>query len=134
MPYLLLAFSAVAIAAFASPKYLLSLLVCIGVLTSAVRVAATTIIGPVSYGAAARAVVWASLMPALIVLALLLASDGKLHVDGYPAVALLLSLFVSFVLGFKFSLGATFAASTGIALASTVISVALLIMLKPLLF
>jgi hypothetical protein len=90
--------------------------------------------GPVSYGAAARAVIWALLLPALTVLALLLAFEGKVHADGYPAIALMFPLFASFVLGFKFSLGATVAASIGIALVSTLVAIALLLMLRPLLF
>jgi hypothetical protein len=134
VPYLFLAVGVVAIAAFASPKVSLSLLVCVGIVISVVRVTATTIMGPVSFGAAARSVVWASVLPALVLFALLLGSDGKVQLEGLAAVIVLLSLFASFILGFKFSLGASFGTSTSIAIVSTLVAAALLYTLKPLLF
>lgn len=134
MPYLFLTVFAVAIAAFASLKFSLSLLACLAVVTTVVKIAATRIMGPVSIGAAARAVAWASLLPALLMLGLLLISKGTVQVEGFAVVIVLLLLFSSFVLGFKFSLGAGFGTSATIAIVSTLVSSGLLYLLKPLLF
>ena len=134
MPYLFLTVLIVAIAAFASLKFSLSLLACLTIVTTVVKATATQLIGPVSIGAAARSVAWACLLPALVLIALVASSEGKFVVEGIAAVLVLLTLFVSFVLGFKSSLGATFGASAAIAAVSTLVSIGLLYLLKPLLF
>ena len=134
MPYLFLAVFIVAVAAFASLKFSLSLLACVAIVTTVVKVTATQLIGPVSIGAATRSVAWACLLPALVLIALVVFSEGKFVVDGLAAVFVLATLFASFVLGFKYSLGATFGASAAIAAVSTLVSSGLLYLLKPLLF
>lgn len=134
MPYLFLAVAAVAIAAFASLKFSLSLFACIALVIVVVKLTATKIMGPVSIGAAARSVAWACLLPALMTLVVLLMKGGQLQVEGIAAIGAVLALFVSFVLGFKFSLGAAFGASATIAVVSTCVSIGLLYLLKPLLF
>lgn len=134
MPYLFLTVFAVAIAAFASLKFSLSLLACLVIVTTVVKIAASRIMGPVSIGAAARAVAWASLFPALVMLTLLLAYKGAVQLEGLAVVIVLLVLFTSFVLGFKFSLGTGFGTSATIAVVSTLVSSGLLYLLRPLLF
>jgi hypothetical protein len=134
VPYLFLTVFVVAIAAFASLKFSLSLLACVAIVTTVVKVTASQLIGPVSIGAAARSVAWACLLPALVLVALVAFYEGKFVVDGLAAVLVLLTLFASFILGFKYSLGATFGASAAIAAASTLVSIGLLYLLRPLLF
>jgi hypothetical protein len=133
VPYLFLTVAIVAIAAFASPKFSLSLLGCLVLVTTVVKVTATQIMGSVSIGAAARAVAWASLFPALAMLVLLLISKGSVQLEGFAVVIVLFLLFTSFVLGFKISLGADFGTSATIAVVSTLVSSGLLYLLKPLL-
>jgi hypothetical protein len=134
VPYLFFTVIAVAIAAFASLKFSLSLLACVAIVTTVVKVTATRLIGPVSIGAAARSVAWAVLLPALVLIGLAATYDGKFDVEGVAAVFVLMTLFASFALGFKFSLGATFGASATIATVSTLVSAGLLYLLRPLLF
>jgi hypothetical protein len=134
MPYLFLAFAAVAIAAFASLKFTLSLFFAIALVTVVVKIAATQIMGPVSFGAAARSVAWACILPVLAVLALLSLFKGQVQAEGFLGFLILLGLFASFVLGFKHSLGASFGASAVIAVISTLTSAVLLFALKPLMF
>jgi hypothetical protein len=134
MPYLFLTVAVVAVAAFASVKFSLSLFACIALVTIVVKLAATYFTGPVSFGAAARSVAWACVLPALVTVAMLLTSKGQVRAEGITAILLLTVLFASFILGFKFSLGATFGASAGIAVVSTLVSGGLLYLLKPLLF
>jgi hypothetical protein len=69
-----------------------------------------------------------------VILGLLWTLHGQLQVEGLAAILLLSVLFASFVLGFKYSLGASFGSSAGIAVISTVVSIGLLFALKPLLF
>ena len=134
VPYLFLSVAALAIAAFASLKFSLSLLTCLALVTAVVKITAGKVMGPVSVGAAARAVAWSSLLPALVMLVLLLGSKGTVQVEGFAAILIVFVLFASFVLGFKFSLGTGFGTSATIAVVSTLIASGLLFLLKPLLF
>jgi hypothetical protein len=134
VPYLFITVIAIAIAAFASLKFTLSLFACIALVTIIVKLTAEKFVGPVSLGAAARAAMWACVLPALLTLALLLMNNGKLEVDGLAAIVFLSALFASFALGFKLSLDATFSASATIAAVSTLVAGGMLYLLKPLLF
>lgn len=134
MQYLLLAFAAVAFAAFAPLRVTFSLIAVIGLVSLVVKVAATKIIGPVSIKDAARSVAWAFSLLTAAVLCALWASGGQLHVEGVAAVVLISGLFASFVLGFKIALEASFGASAAVAAVSTVVSVVALFALKPVLF
>ena len=134
MQYLFLAFAALAVAAFAPLEVTLSLIAVVAVISLVVKVAATKIIGPVSIKDAVRSVACAfSLLTAAVLFALWV-SEGRLQVEGVAALALISGLFVAFVLGFKIALGASFVASAATAAVSTVVSAALLFVLRPLLF
>jgi hypothetical protein len=134
MQYLFLVVGIVAIAAFAPAKFTLSLFGCIALITVVVKMTAAKIMGPVSLGAAAKSVALACVLPSLVIIALLGLFHGQVNVEGFAALLLLSGLFASFVLGFKVSLGASFGASAGIAVVSTLVCCGLLILLKPFLF
>ena len=134
MPYLFLSFALLAVAAFASLRTTLSLLVCLAIVTLVVKATATKFIGSVTLMDAARSVASSAVSLALAVSALLLVTGGQLQPEGIAALALLALLFAAFVFGFKVSLGATFGASAAIAAVSTLVSGVLLFVLKPYMF
>jgi hypothetical protein len=134
MQYLFLTFAALAIAAFASLRFTVSLFVSIAIIAAVVKITATKMMGPVSIIDAARSVAWAFTLLGLAIVALLGASQGQVQLEGFAAIIALVGLFACFVLGFKFALGASFSASAGIAVVSTLAAACLLFALKPLLF
>jgi hypothetical protein len=134
MPYLFLAALAVAIAAFAPLKITASLFLSIALVITVVKLTASKIAEPVSFGAAAQAVAWSCVLPALTLLAMLIQFKGVVRFEGVTGAVLLSVLFASFALGFKLSLNTTFNASARIAVVSTVVAGGLLFLLQPLLF
>ena len=134
MPYLFLVTLAVAMVAFAPLKFTLSLFLSIALVIVVVKITASRIAEPVSFGAAAKAVAWACVLPALTLLVMLIQFKGVVQFEGFVGTLLFSVLFASFALGFKLSLNTTFNTSATIAVISTAVSGGLLFLLKPLLF
>ena len=134
MQYLFIAFAALGVVAFAPLNVTLSLIVVIGIVSLVVKITAGKIIGPISVTDAARSVGWAFSLLAVGVLCVLWASHGRIQLEGVAALVLICGLFAAFILGFKISHQATFAASAAIAAVSTAVSGVILFVLRPVLF
>jgi hypothetical protein len=134
MQYLFLSFGALAIAAFASWQFTVSLAVSLIVITLVVKFTASTVIGSVTLGDSFKSAAMAFTFLGLAIIGLVWAFQGKAVFEGTAALLVLAGLFAAFVFGFKSVFGSTFGASSTIAVVSTVVSGALFYLLKPYLF
>ncbi|SEF28765.1 hypothetical protein ABL840_26015 [Variovorax sp. NFACC27] len=99
------------------------------VVTVVVKVSAQVVSGSSpTLGESFKSVFYASLLVALGLLAFVSFSSGTgiHHVEGWPAVAVLVGLFVAYTLGFQIGIGTSFGASAVVALISTLVAGAIL--------
>ena len=134
MQYLFIAFTALAVVAFAPLTVTLSLVAIIGIVSLVVRITAMRIIGPVSVIDAVRSAGWAFSLLMAGALCVLWVGQGQVKLEGVAALFLILGLFSAFILGFKIALQASFVASAAIAAVSTAVSGVILFALRPVLF
>ena len=124
--------------AFMAPLKL-TIAVCALVLfvTVVVKISAQVVSGvSPTLGESFKSVFYASLLVALALLAFVSFSSGPAvhHVEGLPAVAVMVGLFVAYTLGFQIGIGTSFGASAVVALISTLLSGAILWSVKGLAF
>ena len=129
MHYLLF-IGAILFFAFMTPlKLAVAVCALVLVVTVVVKVSAQVVAGnSPTLGESFKSVFYASLLVALALLAFMSFSSGTgiHHVEGWPAVAVLLGLFVAYTLGFQIGIGTSFSASAVVALISTLVSGAIL--------
>ncbi|MGJ7603077.1 hypothetical protein ACSFA7_01955 [Variovorax sp. LT1R20] len=124
--------------AFMTPLKL-AIAVCALVLfvTVVVKISAQVVAGvSPSLGESFKSVFYASLFVALALLAYMSFSSGtgNHHVEGLPAIAVMVGLFVAYTLGFQIGIGTSFGASAVVALISTLLSGAILWSVKGIAF
>ncbi|MGO4260271.1 hypothetical protein [Lysobacter sp. TAB13] len=134
MPILLPILAFIALLAFA-PEAALKLGAWFAVTTVTVRISADKLVGcAVSYGEAAWAVIYAAILPVLVIFGLLSfgASTGITQFQGTGAFVILAILLGSFIAAFMLALRTSFKDSAIIAAVSTVASVALALLIRAL--
>lgn len=135
MHYLLFV-GAILFFAFMTPlKLAVAVCALVLVVTVVVKVSAQVVSGSSpTLGESFKSVFYASLLVALALLAFVSFSSGTgiHHVEGWPAVAVLVGLFVAYTLGFQIGIGTSFGASAVVALISTLVSGAILWSVKSL--
>jgi len=129
MHYLLFTLAFLWFAFIAPLKVTLAVCVSLLLVTSLVRVVASKVIGPTTYVEAFKAICLAFVF--LVIGVVLLSSVTA--TSGAPLVLIILGFLVAYVLGFKLGLQASFGSSAVVAGISTVGSVVLYLVLKPLL-
>ncbi|MDP9603358.1 UNVERIFIED_ORG: hypothetical protein J2W38_003147 [Variovorax paradoxus] len=129
MHYLLF-IGAILFFAFMTPlKLAVAVCALVLVVTVVVKVSAQVVSGSSpTLGESFKSVFYASLLVALALLAFVSFSSGTgiHHVEGWPAVAVLVGLFVAYTLGFQIGIGTSFGASAVVALISTLVAGAIL--------
>ncbi|MEA9579512.1 hypothetical protein VC218_11505 [Xanthomonas nasturtii] len=127
MPYLFLAVVAIAIVAFASPASSVSFFLLAAAIPTTVKLTAQWLVGlEFSFGQATKAVAYSFGLSLFFVLVLISAGHGSVTLGP----ALIASLAACYVLGFKWALGTSFGPSCVIAAVSTVVSVALIAIVR----
>jgi hypothetical protein len=134
MQYLFIAFGALALAAFAPPRFTLSLAGSLLLVTAVVKFTASAVIGKTSFVDSFKSAALAFTFLGLATFGLIWAFKGEAVFEGPAALLILAGLFVAFVGGFKVVFRSGFAASATIAVVSTVVCGVLFYFLRPYLF
>jgi len=131
MHYLLFTLAFLWFAFIAPMKVTLAVCVSLLLVTSLVRVVASRVIGPTTYLEAFKAICLAFVF--LVIGIVLLSSFTATAGQGAPLVLVIVGFLAAYVLGFKVGLQANFGSSAVVAGVSTLGSVVLFLVLKPLL-
>jgi hypothetical protein len=134
MHYLMFGFAFLWFAYLAPLKITLAVCISLLLVTSIVKATATAVIGHASFKEVLRSVALAFAFMGVALFTLISFSKGTGMTDfhGISALSIFSAFLASYILGFKFGLGATFGSSAIIAGVSTTISGALFFILRPL--